>query len=368
MSRRVRYIAVRGVLDTLALAFAVAGMADLTPAAAQAQVPSRQQEPRLAPPPSSRMPPLPPAIIDDTLTIGGDDISGHKTESRMTVSVRVTGRGPYRFLVDSGADTSVIGANIARALQLPPGRPATLHGMTASSRVDRVIIDSLELGESTLHHLQLPVLHERDLGGQGILGIDALVNQRLMLDFERGVIKVEDATRPPPRLDDEIVVTARRKRGQLIITQARANGKPVNAVIDTGTEVTIGNLALRNLLIRSYRKPFTRGRIVGVTGVPLDLEMARIAELRLGPVILRNVLIAFADVPPFAVFGLRDEPALMLGTDLMETFRRVSLDFRARKVRFQLKRCRTTGITIDTDPGNLSRLSVASDGSAACAR
>jgi len=53
-------------------------------------------------------------------------------------------------------------------------------------------------------------------------------------------------------------------------------------------------------------------------------------------------------VPPFTVFGLSKEPALLLGTDLLETFRRVSLDFRARKVRFQLRKCGSTGVIIST--------------------
>jgi hypothetical protein len=67
---------------------------------------------------------------------------------------------------------------------------------------------------------------------------------------------------------------------------------------------------------------------------------------------------AFADLPPFKVFGLADEPALLLGTDILENFRRVSLDFRARKVRFQLRRCGTTGITLNSSPtATLTRLS-----------
>ena len=86
--------------------------------------------------------------------------------------------------------------------------------------------------------------------------------------------------------------------------------------------------------------------VTGVTGVTVNLQLARVAELRLGSVILRDVPIAFAEVPPFAVFGLSDHPALLLGTDLLATFRRVSLDFRARKVRFQLRRCESTGIAI----------------------
>ena len=80
------------------------------------------------------MPPLPPAVIDNTLAIGGEDINARKENTRMTVEVRVNGRGPYRFLVDSGADTSVVGLRIARDLQLPLGTPTILHGMTASAR------------------------------------------------------------------------------------------------------------------------------------------------------------------------------------------------------------------------------------------
>jgi hypothetical protein len=96
--------------------------------------------------------------------------------------------------------------------------------------------------------------------------------------------------------------------------------------------------------------------------------MVRVAELKLGPVELQNVEIAFADIPPFTVFGMTDRPALLLGTDLMETFRRVSLDFRARKVRFQLRRCAAQGITVSTSADTVSRLRLARGGEAACRR
>lgn len=316
--------------------------------------------------PTSNMPPLPPAVIDDTLVIGGDDVDARKLRTRMTVAVQVNGRGPFRFVVDSGADTSVIGVSVARSLKLPAGTPVLLHGMTDSSRVDRVLVDELGLGQSSISDLQLPVLRDRDLGAEGMIGIDALVRQRLMMDFEKRVITIEDAQRPLPRLDGEIIVTARLRRGQLILTQATANRRPVDAVIDTGSEITIGNIALRDRLIRGNADKFTTIGATGVTGVTINLQIARVAEIRLGPVILRNVPIAFADVPPFAVFGLSDQPALLIGTDLMEKFRRIALDFRARKVRFQLRRCESTGIAIGTS--SLSRISITEGGIEACRR
>lgn len=314
-----------------------------------------------------RMPALPPAVIDDTLAIGGDDVDARKVQTRMTVDVRVNGTGPYKFIVDSGADSSVVGWRIARALQLPAGRPAILNSMTASSRVERVLVDELTLGPSVIRDLELPALEERDVGGHGMIGIDALVRQRLMMDFEKRLIKVEDAAKRAPRMEGEIVVTAHRRRGQLILTEVRAAGLPLEAVVDTGSQITIGNTKLRDKLIRGNRDKFVTVEVTGVTGVTIPLQVARIGELKVGSITLRNVPMAFADVPPFAVFGLADQPALLLGTDLLETFRRVSLDFKARKVRFQLRKCGSTGILINTDP-SLIRSRISTDNREVCQR
>ena len=344
----------------LAPAFALTCSAMTSDAVGEAPAPEIS---RPVPVPPRPMPALPPAVLDNNLLIGGDDINARKENTRMTVEVRVNGRGPYQFLVDSGADTSVVGLRIAQDLRLPVGTPAILHATTASARVDRVLVDELQLGSSFIHNLELPALKESDLGGQGLIGIDALVEQRLMMDFEKRVIKSEDASQPARVLDGEIVVTARRRRGQLILTQVTAAGLPVDAVVDTGSEISIGNLALRDKLIKGNRGKFIKIPATGVTGVTIDLHLAKVAELKLGSVTLRNIPIAFADVPPFEVFGLSKQPALLLGTDLLDTFRRVSLDFRSRKVRFQLRKCGSSGVIISTAPTqSYSRITSGDDG------
>ena len=68
-----------------------------------------------AKPPVARLPDLPPAVLDDTLQIGGKEINARKIQTRMTVEVRLNDQGPYHFVVDSGADSSVIGERAARA-------------------------------------------------------------------------------------------------------------------------------------------------------------------------------------------------------------------------------------------------------------
>lgn len=321
--------------------------------------PPRIAKPRPAPadlPPD--VPPLPPAYFDSKLEVTGEELKARKIETRLGVDVHVNGKGPYKFIVDSGADTSAVGLRIARDLELPLGRPAVLNGMTSRDLVDRVKVAELVLGPTRVKDLEVPALREIDLGGDGLLGIDALVRQRLLMDFEKKIIKVEDASKPMKFSPGDIIITARRQHGQLILTEVQAQGLRLDAVIDTGTEISIGNLALKQKLLRR-RARFTEVEAIGVTGVPAKLQIATIDELKLGPVLLRNVPIAFADVPPFKLFGLAGEPALLLGTDLLENFRRVALDFRARKVRFQLRRCTTEGITINTSPESFTRISAA---------
>ena len=106
--------------------------------------------------------------------------------------------------------------------------------------------------------------------------------------------------------------------------------------------------------------------VTGVTGVTTALELLVVPELKLGSITLQNVPIAFADVTPFQVFGIDQQPALLLGTDLMENFRKVSLDFRARKVRFQLRRCSLQNVSITTSGQAASRIST--DSAPVCAR
>ena len=296
-----------------------------------------------APPEEPPRPPIPSARIDDTLDIVGEGVKARQIRTRMFVPVIVDGQGPFRFLVDSGADRSVVGAALATRLELvPEGPTAILQSMAGPSEVQTVRVDTLRIGASTVAGIHAPVLMEADLGADGLIGIDALADQRLLLDFEAKTVTVQDRRKPEAigtASDDEIVVTARRRRGQLILTQARAGTVRVSAVIDTGAEMSVGNSQLRARIFRGAHPPETQPiTLASVTGRTFTADLVVIPEITIGRVTLQRVPIAFVDVPPFALFGLAHEPALLLGTDVLDSFRRVGLDFRERRVRFVLRR------------------------------
>ena len=283
-------------------------------------------------------PMIPTATIDDSLEITGETLEAAQQRSRLFIDVSVNSAGPFRFLVDSGADRSAIGSGLAERLRLPAGDQVRLQGMAGVMMVRTVIIDRLSLGKSEITGIRAPALAERDLGAQGLIGIDALAEQRLLLDFEARTVTVQDARTAPVNQAGEIVVTARLRKGQLIITQASIDDQRISAVIDTGSEVTLGNMALRRRLFGTKARTEARTiSLISVTGQTLEVETIPMRRIRIGGVYLDNVVVAFADASPFALFGLEKQPALFLGSDLLKSFRRVSLDFRNRKVRFWLR-------------------------------
>jgi len=291
-------------------------------------------------PPASDAPLIPTATVDNSLEITGEEIDAEQKRNRLFIDVRINDQGPFRFLVDSGADRSVVGSGLANRLQLPAGEDVRLQGMAGQATVRTAIIDRLLLGKSEVGPIRAPALSERDLGAQGLIGIDALAEQRLLLDFEARTITVQDGRQAEVNAAGEIVVTARLRKGQLIITQASVGDQRISAVIDTGSEVTLGNMALRRRLLgnRPPREGAAKITLISVTGQTLEAEAAVLPRIRIGGVYLDNVVVAFADAPPFRLFGLDRQPALFLGSDLLKSFRRVSLDFRNRKVRFSLRR------------------------------
>jgi predicted aspartyl protease len=256
----------------------------------------------------------------------------------MQVGVMVDGKGPFRFFVDSGADRSVIGFALAERLGLPAGPDVLLHSTGSAQKTHTVHIDTLQVGTSRIHDIAAPALPERFLGGDGMLGIDALIDQRLTIDFDKKNVVVQDThARDTAAGPDEVVIVARRRKGQLILTQAYAARTRIAAVIDTGTEITVGNSALRAKLMRSNRAPVMTTTLISVTGDEVPADLLPVPEIRIGDLTLHNVLIAFSDMPPFKLFGLENEPAILLGSDILSSFRKVSLDFRRRKVRFTLR-------------------------------
>ncbi|HEX8484450.1 retroviral-like aspartic protease family protein [Sphingomonas sp.] len=263
--------------------------------------------------------------------------------TRMTVPVSLAGAGPFRFIVDTGAERTVVSHELARKLRLPPGRVVRLTAMTGTTSVGTVIIPSLSVGALTATgqpRIEAPALSAVDLGALGILGLDTLQGRKVTIDFDTQTMTVTPSIkrRSPPAASDEIVVRARSVFGQLVVTDARYRGQTVRVILDTGSVVSMGNAALRERLARADRKRDKPIELVSVTGETLQAGYTQIGRVSLGDIVFDNLPVAFADAAPFAKFGLVERPAMLLGMDALRLFRRVDIDFVNREVRLRKPR------------------------------
>lgn len=281
-------------------------------------------------------PPTPPPLplADDATLAFGD------ADTRMTVPVTIGTRGPWDFIVDTGAERTVVSRELAGVLGLPAGADVRVTAMTGTSTVGTVIVPRLSVSTISQSTIQAPALETRNLGAVGMLGIDALQGHSVAIDFDKKQMKLRPSRRRVARLRaaaDEIVIVARSLFGQLIVTDAHWRNIRIAVVIDTGTPASIGNRALLSAITKRP-KPLGPMSMTSATGQTLVTDAFIVDRLEVGGVGFANVRVAFSDAPPFRRFGLGDKPALLLGMDVLRLFRSVNIDFANREIRFQFPR------------------------------
>ena len=266
-----------------------------------------------------------------------DDIKIRKdVNDRMTVGVRVGG-DPYRFLVDTGADRTAISSVLAARMGFDTSESASLHTVTGISTVQTATVPSLQLSQSDLRIVDAPILDATKMGADGILGTDSLRSQRVMFDFDKNIMTIVPSEQRVAHDNGAIVVTGRLRNGRLIVTNAIADGNIITVIVDTGSEVSIGNEALRlrlgNAGLITKSGPV---ELQSVTGEMLPGEYTFVKELKVGDVNLANLAVVFAKAHTFQQLGLDKHPALLLGMNALRAFKKVSIDFANKKLRVVL--------------------------------
>ena len=274
----------------------------------------------------------------DRTTITEDVTITTDNANRMTVPVSVSGQGPYDFLVDTGSERTVISRELARRLRLTSGRAAIVHSVMGANDVATVHIPHLRVSSNVISVIDAPALSASNIGADGMLGVDSLRSQRVLFDFKANTMSITPSSQPLEQMDgDTIVVRARSRNGRLIFTQARIDGRKISVIVDTGSEVTIANMALQKMLIRRGHDLLADSVMIeSVTGEQMSARVARVPAIELGGVQLKDLSVAFVDAHIFRQLKLDNRPALLLGMNAMKAFDRISIDFAAKKVRFVL--------------------------------
>jgi hypothetical protein len=170
----------------------------------------------------------------------------------IVVAVLVDGRGPYRFLFDTGATSSAVDPQLSASLHLPPARSVKLASWEDTTDAARVFVDSLSLGPIDSGPLSVLVQPLRefkafDSSVRGVLGQDVLLHTNFLIDNRRHRIQFDDDGALLSELTGDRVSIAPvlTRAGALeprlvsVYVQTTIRAEPLHLLLDSGADMVV---------------------------------------------------------------------------------------------------------------------------------
>lgn len=269
------------------------------------------------------------------------------------IEVRIGGRGPYRFLVDTGAQGQArADSALVRALGLTPtGRVSA--GDTSGSRIelDTVLLPSVEVGGVTFKNIVAAV---RDYNaGQtgaridGVLGLDLFVDHLLTMDYRSSTLSLRTGALPEPDGLRTFEMTLPRGVPALRIQVA---GQVFEADLDTGAAGAVMLPASAASSLPLVSKPVLSGIARTATGTFEVLTATLDGTLQVGEWTIAQPALEFSDRFTHANVGSRLLREFVVTVD--QRNRRIRLS-RSRTGPIDLPAPRRAGVAGPTTPEGL---------------
>jgi len=281
-----------------------------------------------------------PASACDPLAPGASSVTAvtrNDTAGRAVALVNINGQGPFRFIIDTAANRSVLSQALATHLGLAHTGEGVVHSVDGAELATLVNVESLSFGALHLSGGDTPVLDGPMLDGeQGLLGVDGMVGRLLHVDFTRHCVEIYESGAQLP-MQGWLSVPARVRFGSLVMLKGEIMGVRVNVLIDTGSNISLANErfrdALRGVAAHSIEyhndHAFTFGRPIVLA------ERVWTPNLRLGRTVVESVNAYIGDFHIFDLWGLQDEPTLLIGMDVLARSREMAIDYEHGIVHFR---------------------------------
>jgi predicted aspartyl protease len=252
----------------------------------------------------------------------------------------VNGAGPFEFILDTGAGTSLLSTELAQRLKVPI--LGTKEGQSAGGKISVSLakVDSLAVGQVKLDGVDVGIV---DLGHiaktigtkiDGDVGYNFLKHFCIKIDYHNCEIRFDE----PRRIERlgraakaEVPMRLASLAKPLLLVQARANGHgPFQFAIDTGTSTTAiaPEVAQQLGLEGSPVGPLTTG------GAQVNVTAGTLESFQIGRARIDDLVVVVADF--FAMLSQAVGAKLdgIVGYNFLRNFR-VVMDYPNEKFRLE---------------------------------
>jgi len=253
---------------------------------------------------------------------------------------RVNGAGPFDFILDTGAGTSLLSAELAQRLNVKV--LGTKEGQSAGGKISVSLakIDSLALGQAKIEDVDVGIVDldhiAKTIGTKidGDVGYNFLKHFRVTVDYQTGEIRFDD----PKRIENfgripkaEIPMRLASPAKPLVLVEVHANGHgPFQFAIDTGTSTTaIAPEVAQQLRIEgSPIGPLTTG------GSQVNVTAGNLKSFQIGGARVDDLVVVVADF--FAMLSQAVGAKLdgIVGYNFLRNFR-IVMDYPSEKFRLE---------------------------------
>jgi len=194
-------------------------------------------------------------------------------------------------------------------------------------------IDRLQAGTLSLRDLRVPIIDGAVVSGlDGILGAEGMDSKVISADFIHDRIRVSDAVSLPSNVLYTVIRFSLVSR-RLVVVDGMVGRVPVRAVIDTGGNQTIGNMALLEALVRQHKDQIGMDSgVVDITNITRTGRLLLVPEIKLGPANITNAAVLFNDFNVFNVWNLDKRPTLLIGMDVLGQLGELSINYRRQEL------------------------------------
>lgn len=255
-------------------------------------------------------------VLAGTGAAVAEPVAMHTTPSgHYAVQVSIRGEGPWPFVVDTGASHTAIAQPLAEHFGFVSSfeRSDDVQALTSRFRAERFVVEQVHFGPVEIDGLDavvIPIAPDNDLAAYGLLGADAFGEGRIEIDFAASRLEID--ARAPEHADAHI-----DPQTGLIFATARLGGvrRPVHVLVDSGSPRTIVNPELATQL--------NGGGVVislnvgGVGGEIIPTDIAQLVRVRVGGLCEARAAALKADLDIFRALGWQDQPAMVLGLDVL---------------------------------------------------
>jgi predicted aspartyl protease len=217
------------------------------------------------------------------------------------VPVDVNERGPFDFILDTGAGTSLLSTELAQ--QIDAKIVGSKEGQSAGGKVAVSLakVDSLAVGETKLRDVDVGIVDlsqiAKTVGAKidGDLGYNFLKHFRVTIDYRDCELRLDD----PKRIESfargaqtEIPIRLASPAKPLVLVDVHANGRgPFQFAIDTGTSTT----AITPELAKQLGVETSPAGAGTTGGAPIDFRAGSLQSFQLGGARIDNMAVVVAD-------------------------------------------------------------------------